>query len=172
VGSFQYTGNRIEIENLYINGFYSGDFYSSPSASFIVLESEDHCRKRNGKMLGNIETTATKYRNVALSHHIDFNRDIFKNLIPHEQVDGINKVIVHPSGTLENFKAELSVSQQLFKNSTVESYFNNLGTLLAGAEPFGIIMFVLAKDQVKKGLTLSRSIGGCEGAVVVSCGGL
>jgi 3-oxoacyl-(acyl-carrier-protein) synthase len=171
IGGFQYLHNLIEIENLYYNSFYGGDFYGSSSASFIILEDAKHNQERNGPCYGHIIDSNIVNRAILPNQEINFEYTFFESLFPEQLNSLVNHVIVNPSGTTNNNQREIDAAKTLFSETNVESYFDRFGTLLAGAEPFGTILLALNKPAGGYGISLSRSISGAEGAVIFSSDG-
>ena len=166
VGGFGYLGNPHEIENLYGTGFYDGDFFGSSSATFIVIEDLDTCKSRKGTPLANLTSIATKSLAVHEECRIDYHASIWQNLLP--SLSPADRVVFQGAGTEANHLLEAAAARRLFPEASLVDCFKRLGTLLAGAEPFGTALLALMLTQGERGVSLSRSITGIEAAVCLS----
>lgn len=155
-----------EIDNLYFNNYYSGDFFGSSSASVVVLEEYKHNKKRKGKRYAELLSSISSYYPVKENNEIKFSENCFQNIISQDPFKTNDTIYLSASGTNDLFEIEQNSLKKTFPESRIISNFKKHGTLLAGAEPFGIISLI--HENCNRGLSLSRSVFGMESAVFLS----
>lgn len=157
---------RNEIDNLYFNGYYNGDFYGSSSASVIILEEFEHNQNRGGKNYAELLSCKSSFFPVEAKNKIKFSQDCFQKLMTSELLKENDTIHLSSSGTKELFKQEQDSLKMISPKSKIISHFDKHGTLMAGAEPFGLISLIL--ENCARGVSLSRSVFGMESAILIS----
>lgn len=166
VAAQDHLENRNEIDNLYFNNFYSGDFHGASSASVIILEEWEHNEERGGKRYAELISCESSYFPVKEQNEIAFPNNCFSALLEKDTVKTSDTVYISGSGTQDQFQNEKLAIQKYCPDSKIVSHFSQHGTLLAGSEPFGVISLIL--ENCTKGTSLSRSLFGMESAVSIS----
>ncbi len=171
VGGLDFLSHPHKMESMYLNDFYSGDIYVASAACFLVLESLSHNQKRGGKCLAEIVGAETMPRPVFVGNRID-HRDtpIYSGLFDDADTSKVTHVIVNPSGTEANFKEETLAATKLFPNAVHLVPGIGCETLSAAAEPFGCAFAALFLPKGALAVSLSRSVCGMDGGVMISKG--
>lgn len=165
VAAQDYLLNITELDNLYFNPFYSGDFYGSSSAVVLILEEYNQNRKRKGSCWGELLQCTQHFYPVSKENQIAFPVRPFEEIKQRLNVS-IDQVHLTSTGTKENHLCEKSAVESLFPQCELQDYFSSFGSLLAASEPFGSLMHLLMGKGC--GVSLSRSVCGLEGAVVIN----
>lgn len=159
--------NTAEMDNLYFNEYYEGDFYGSSSATVLILEEAEHNWKRGGTVLGEIIACEQHFYPVNTEMEIAFPQKPFEQFVKLGG-SGFDQVHLTASGTDALHQKEIDAVTSLFPEAVLHDYFEKFGGLLAGSEPFGTLMHLVLGEG--RGLSLSRSVCGLEGAVVIDKG--
>lgn len=164
VAAQDYLLNITELDNLYFNEFYNGAFYGSSSAVVLILEELEANRARSGSCYGEILQCEQHFYPVKSNNQIQFPETPFQEL--QKKIDSpCDHVHLTSTGTEECHEKELDAVIKLFPHATEHDYFGTFGSLLAASEPFGTLMHLLTAKG--RGVSLSRSVCGLEGAVVI-----
>lgn len=153
-----------EMDNIYFNGFYKGDFYGSSSATTLILEEYEMNRARGGKCYGELLQCEQVHYPIGESNKIEFPEKPFAKIVDTIK-HPIYQVHLTAVGTKERHAEGATAVKELFPETKTIDYFDRVGDLLAGSEPFGTLMHLLTGEGI--GLSLSRSVCGVEGAIVV-----
>lgn len=167
VAAQDYLLNSNEMDNLFFNSFFSGDFRGSSSATTIILEEWDHNQERNGKRYAEVLQCKQHYYPVAEGNKIVYPETPFQELLKDLTLT-VDEIHLTASGTENAHNDELSAVTHLFPHTKTNDYYTKYGTLLAGSEPFGSLMHALTGNGI--GLSLSRSVCGLEASVLLDKG--
>lgn len=166
IASQDFLGNPHEIDNMYFNGYYQGNFKGASSASIIILEEYEHNKERNGKRYAELISCESVYYPVHDQNEILLPENCYAELVPDKKKWVVDTVNLNGSGCDFQHEKEISSVKINFPDAKLVSYYKQYGTLLAGSEPFGVISLIL--NECSRGVSLSRSIFGMESAVLIS----
>lgn len=164
VAAQDYLQNVNEMDNIYYNSFYEGDFTGSSSAVMLILEEIEHNQSRGGKCYGEILDAVQNHYPISKGNKINFPEMPFKSI--KEKISStVDEVHLTGTGTNNIAESNSSAVKELFPSAKVLDYSQKLGDLLATAEPFGALSHLLFGSGI--GLSLSRSVCGLEAGVLI-----